>query len=92
MSTVIEMYLARLKEKFHDFQDFGQGSEAFDKEERDYKLELVELYRSTVAESLLHFPADEESQDGFTGKAGRLLSAGRRRGWDVEAINQRSVG
>ena len=71
MSTPIEKYLARLKEIFPDFQDFGHGSEAFDKEERAYKLELVELFRSTVAESLRHFPDDEESQTVI----GRNISA-----------------
>ena len=71
MSTAIEKYLARLKKNFPDFQDFGHGSEAFDMEERAYKLELVELYRSTVAESLRNFPDDEESQIAI----GRNISA-----------------
>jgi len=83
MSTAIEKYLTRLKESFPNFQNFGNGSEAFDKEERDYKIELVELYRSTVAESLSHFPADEQSQIAI-GKnisalfTARLQSAGNK--------------
>lgn len=83
MSTAIENYLARVKENFPDFLDFGKGSETFDKEERTYKIELVELYRSTLTESLMHFPADEESQIAI-GKnisalfTARLQSAGNK--------------
>lgn len=75
MSTAIEKYLARLKEYFPDFLDFGKGSEAFDKEERAYKTELVELYRSTVAGSLKHFPEDEESQILIGKKISALFTA-----------------
>jgi 5-methylcytosine-specific restriction protein B len=75
MNTAIEKYLARVREKFPTFQDFGQGSEAFDKEEREYKVELVELYRATVAESLRNFPADEESRIAIGKNISALFTA-----------------
>lgn len=71
MNAPVEKYLQRLKENFPGFKNFGEGSEEFDKEERNYKIELVELYRASVASQLADFPKDEEDQTTL----GRNISA-----------------
>lgn len=62
MNDALNTYLSQVRKHFPTFEDFGKGSEDFDREERDYKLELVELYRNKVANSLAHFPSDIDSQ------------------------------
>lgn len=58
----IEIYLNRIRTHFPGFQGFNSGNAEFDQQERNYKLELVDLYSNTVADLLENFPTDDQEQ------------------------------
>jgi hypothetical protein len=52
MKATIESYLSNIRDLFPGFISFGVGSEEFDKEERNYKIRLVEIWRRNVSPAL----------------------------------------
>ncbi|WP_216857569.1 McrB family protein [Burkholderia sp. S171] len=62
IQEALESYKARLVAAFPTFRKFGDGDEALAAEERQYKLELVDLFRRNAQASLQDMPADETSQ------------------------------
>ena len=49
MSATFEKYLTKIKSVFPGFVRFGEGSNKFDQEERNYKIKLSQLWRVKVA-------------------------------------------
>ncbi len=62
MDKPLTQYLDRLKTRFPTFVRFGEGNEDLDARERNYKVELVTLFRDELAASLKTVPKDEGSQ------------------------------
>jgi len=58
----LNTYQSRLTKTFPTFRKFGDGSEALDADERQYKLELVDIFQREIAASLKSLAADEASQ------------------------------
>jgi hypothetical protein len=54
----ISAYLQRIRVNFPTFRAFGSGDGAVDATERNYKLELVKLFQSELAERLRKLPAE----------------------------------
>ncbi len=59
MQDALNQYLSRLRAAFPTFVTFGNGSADLDREERSYKVELVELFQNEIAPSLKALPKDE---------------------------------
>lgn len=74
MNKAVEIYLERLNKNFPEFKSFKEGCDRFDKEERNYKFELIELYRKNVASSLKEFPEDEKSQIALGNRISALFT------------------
>ena len=53
MKATIESYLSNIRTIFPGFVSFRVGSEEFDKEERNYKIKLVELWKKNVSQALV---------------------------------------
>ena len=64
MREAVNSYLERIKSVFPTFQRFGAGSDAFDADERDYKVQLIRLFQSTVASRLAAAHTTRSMPDG----------------------------
>jgi hypothetical protein len=62
MTNFLNDYLGRVKAAFPEFRAFGDGDQRLVEQERDYKLELCDIFQRTLAERLRHFPTDTAEQ------------------------------
>ncbi len=67
MNAPFGIYLERLRRHFPGFVRFGLGSEEFDKEERNYKFELVQLWKKNVAPALIDPERTVEAGNALVG-------------------------
>lgn len=62
MKVALNEYLNRLKNTYPSFVRFGEGDSELSKQERNYKLELVTLFKENNEILLKELPQDETSQ------------------------------
>ena len=62
MQQAFQEYLKRVKAIFPTFERFDKGDEDFTKSERNYKLEIIELFNKEIQTGLSSLPADEDGQ------------------------------
>lgn len=56
MQPALQTYLNRVKGVYPTFERFGKGDEAFTKNERDYKLEIISQFKQEVSSGLQTLP------------------------------------
>jgi len=62
MQQAFQEYLKRVKTIFPTFERFDKGDEDFTKSERNYKLEIIELFNQEIQIGLSSLPVDEAGQ------------------------------
>lgn len=75
MREAINSYLKRIKSVFPTFQRFGVGSGEFDADERNYKVELIRQFQSTVASRLASAHATRSMPDGVADSLIKMFAA-----------------
>jgi 5-methylcytosine-specific restriction protein B len=74
MQPALQAYLNRVKGVYPTFERFGKGDEEFAKNERDYKLEIISLFKQNINPGLRALPDSVAEQAELGRKLLKLFS------------------